>query len=62
MLKTKYQLAKYSEPVPTGGYRKVTICGSFDSYISVLLYKILTFSFDYSIEKFEVETDLFKED
>lgn len=58
---TKYQLSKYSDPRPGGGYGRVTICGSFDSYLSALLYKILMLYFGYRIEKFEVDTDLFKE-
>lgn len=58
---TKYQLSKYMDPTPHGGYYSVSICGSFDSYIEALLYKILTLSFRYRIEKFEVDTDLFEQ-
>ena len=62
MIVTKYQLAKYFNRQPKGGYKGVRICGSFDSYISALFFKLLTFRVGYRIEKFEVDTDLFKED
>lgn len=60
MIVTKYQLAKYFNPQSRGGYGGVYLCGCFDSYISALFYKLLTFRFGYRIEKIEVNTDLFK--
>lgn len=59
MIVRKYQLAKYSEPTGRGGYKSVSIIGSFNSYISALLYKIVTFRFKYRLESFEFNDEIF---
>lgn len=58
----KYQLSKYRDKQPSGGYLGVSIIGGFDSYISALLWKIITFHWSYRIERFEVDPELFKDD
>ena len=51
----KYQLAKYRHPTGNGGFRSVTLVGGFDSYISALLWKLITWHWNYRIESFELE-------
>jgi len=57
-MKHQYQLSKYMDPTPNGGYRSVRCVFGFNSYISALLWKLLTFSFTYKIERVDVDEDL----